>query len=196
MDVDFPSPSSVPRTPFSTQFDGKLTPVRMRRKRHHRVVDGNEQQQEESATVIGGSEGQQEVSATVVDGNKGQQEESATVNEDTGEEHERRTSKHARKPPASRAVVVVGWLPSAVQYLTDRNLRPEWADLLATWQILEAQITQNGSPTKGRLGTITSRPSSLSVWLQNRRYNVYPQLPPSFSAEFLAWWNALQPNWR
>ncbi|KAK0481034.1 hypothetical protein EDD18DRAFT_1013663, partial [Armillaria luteobubalina] len=41
-----------------------------------------------------------------------------------------------------------------------------------------------------------SRPSSLSIWLQNRRYNVYPQLPPSFSAEFLAWWNALQPNWR
>ncbi|KAK0505317.1 hypothetical protein EDD18DRAFT_1046986, partial [Armillaria luteobubalina] len=40
------------------------------------------------------------------------------------------------------------------------------------------------------------RPSSLSIWLQNRRYNVYPQLPPSFSAEFLAWWNALQLNWQ
>ncbi|KAK0493684.1 hypothetical protein EDD18DRAFT_1053314, partial [Armillaria luteobubalina] len=41
-----------------------------------------------------------------------------------------------------------------------------------------------------------SRPSSLTTWLQNRRYNVYPQLPASFSAEFLAWWNALQPDWR
>ncbi|KAK0500753.1 hypothetical protein EDD18DRAFT_1044246, partial [Armillaria luteobubalina] len=40
------------------------------------------------------------------------------------------------------------------------------------------------------------RPSSLTTWLQNRRYNVYPQLPASFSAEFLAWWNALQPDWR
>ncbi|KAK0486706.1 hypothetical protein EDD18DRAFT_1082779, partial [Armillaria luteobubalina] len=43
---------------------------------------------------------------------------------------------------------------------------------------------------------LNSRPSSLTMWLQNRRYNVYPQLPPSFSTQFLAWWNALQPVWR
>ncbi|KAK0477821.1 hypothetical protein IW261DRAFT_1565606 [Armillaria novae-zelandiae] len=195
LDADLPSRSSVPRTPPSRQFDGELTPVRMRRKRHNRVVDGNEQRQDESATVVDGSEGDagEDLERRT---SKRQQEESAAVDEDAGEEHERRTSKRARRLPASRALVAVGWLPSAVQYLTDSNLGPEWADLLAAWQVLEAQISQNGSPTKGRLGTITSRPSSLSVWLQNRRYNVYPQLPPSFSAEFLAWWNALQPNWR
>ncbi|KAK0499959.1 hypothetical protein EDD18DRAFT_1348763 [Armillaria luteobubalina] len=179
-DADLPSPSSVPKTSFPTDFDGDLTPVRIRRKRHNRVA--NE------------SEGRQEESGMVADGNEGRQEESTTVDEDAGEDHERRTSKRARKPPASRAVVAVGWLPSAVQYLTDSNLGSEWGDLLAAWQVLEAQISQSGSPTKGRLGAITSRPSSLSIWLQNRRYNVYPQLPPSFSVEFLAWWNALQPE--
>ncbi|KAK0474619.1 hypothetical protein IW261DRAFT_1568621 [Armillaria novae-zelandiae] len=171
LDADLLSRSSMPRTPPSRQFDGELTPVQMRRKWHNRVIDGNKQQQDESAMVVDGSEG------------------------DAGEDLERRMSKRAWRPPASRALVAVGWLPLAVQYLTDSNLGPEWAHLLAAWQVLEAQISQNRSPTKGRLGTITSRPSSLSVWLQNRRYNVYPQLPPSFSAEFLAWWNALQPNW-
>ncbi|KAK0493940.1 hypothetical protein EDD18DRAFT_1355855 [Armillaria luteobubalina] len=178
MDVDLPSPSSVPRIPFLTQFDGELTP------------------EEELVMVIDGSKGWQEVSATVVDGNEGQQEESTTVDEDAGEEHERRMSKHAWKLPASHAVVAVSWLPSEVKYLTDGNLGPEWADLLADWQVLEVQISQNGSPTKGQLGTITSRPLSLSVWLQNCCYNVHLQLLPLFSVEFLAWWNTLQPNWQ
>ncbi|KAK0492868.1 hypothetical protein EDD18DRAFT_1108478 [Armillaria luteobubalina] len=127
MEGDLPSPSSMPATSFSTDFDGDLMPVQMRWKRHNRVVDGNEGQQEDSAMV-----------------------------------------GYCRQSSTSLIVILA---------------------------VLEAQISQSGSLTKGRLGTITARPSSLSIWLQNRHYNVYLQLPPSFSAEFLAWWNALQPNW-
>lgn len=118
--------SVVPRSSFSTDVDGELTPVLMvnseLQKRQHRAIEGLQ------------GEG-----------------ESVIADDDGGEDHERRTSKRARKPPASRAVVAVGWLPSAVQYLTDTNLGLEWVDLLAAWQALEAQISQNGSPAKVHL---------------------------------------------
>ncbi|KAK0221286.1 hypothetical protein IW262DRAFT_1296016 [Armillaria fumosa] len=169
--ADIPGPSSIPRTSSSTDVDGETTPMlTVNCKRHHRAVDGNLGQQ------LG--------------------KEAATVDEEGGEDTERRVSKRAWKLPASRAMITVGWLPSAVQYLTDPNLGSEWLDLLAAWQVLEVLISQRGSPSKGRLGANTSRPSSLTTWLQNRRYNVYPQLPASFLAEFLAWWNALQLDWR
>ncbi|KAK0488215.1 hypothetical protein EDD18DRAFT_1359904 [Armillaria luteobubalina] len=169
--ADVPRPFNMPGTSSSTDVDGETTPtLTVNRKRHHRAVDGNLGQQ------LG--------------------EEAATVNEEGGEDTERRVSKRARKLPASHATIAVGWLPSAVQYLMDPNLGSEWLNLLAAWQVLEALISQRGSPSKGQLGANTSRPSSLTTWLQNRHYNVYPQLPASFSAEFLAWWNALQPDWR
>ncbi|KAK0477737.1 hypothetical protein EDD18DRAFT_1365240 [Armillaria luteobubalina] len=57
------------------------------------------------------------------------------------EDHERKMSKQAQKPPASHAAVAAGWLPSAVQYLMDINLGAEWLDLLAAWQTLEALIS-------------------------------------------------------
>ncbi|KAK0501076.1 hypothetical protein EDD18DRAFT_1348540 [Armillaria luteobubalina] len=132
----------------------------------------------------------------MVNGKQHQQEEDAvTVDDKGGEDTERRMSKCAWKPPASCAVIAAGWLPSAVQYLMDPNLGSDWLDLLVAWQVLEVLILQHGSPSKGRLGANTSRPSLLTMWLQNRRYNVYLQLPASFLGEFLAWWNTLQLDW-
>ncbi|KAK0209442.1 hypothetical protein IW262DRAFT_1302392 [Armillaria fumosa] len=95
------------------------------------------------------------------------EEDAVTVDDKGGEDTERRMSKRARKPPASCAVIAAGWLLSAVQYLMDPNLGSDWLDLLAAWQILEALISQCGLPSKGRLGANTSRPSSLTTWLQN-----------------------------
>ncbi|KAK0466630.1 hypothetical protein IW261DRAFT_1346529 [Armillaria novae-zelandiae] len=46
------------------------------------------------------------------------------------------------------------------------------------------------------MGAIASRPAVLTAWLLNRRYNVYPGIPATFSTDLLAWWNALQPGWR
>lgn len=109
-----------------------------------------------------------------------------------------RTSKRTRKRPAPREVVAVGWLPSAINYLTDLDLGEEWQDLLMAWQALEGRmsLSQGGTPGKGRMGAIASRPAVLSVWLANRRYNVYPGIPATFSTDLLVWWNALQPEWR
>ncbi|KAK0491904.1 hypothetical protein EDD18DRAFT_1258434 [Armillaria luteobubalina] len=56
-------------------------------------------------------------------------------------------------------------------------------------------LLQGGAPGKGRMGAIASRPAVLTVWLSNRRYNVYPGIPATFSTDLLAWWNALQPGW-
>ncbi|KAK0501995.1 hypothetical protein EDD18DRAFT_1100490 [Armillaria luteobubalina] len=80
---------------------GKLTPVR---KRHHKAVEGHGAQLGE--------------------------EESAGVDDDGGEDHKWRMSKHVQKPPASHSAIAAGWLPSAVQYLSDTNLGSEWLDLL------------------------------------------------------------------
>ncbi|KAK0491760.1 hypothetical protein EDD18DRAFT_1080458 [Armillaria luteobubalina] len=46
------------------------------------------------------------------------------------------------------------------------------------------------------MGAIASRPAVLTIWLSNRRYNVYPGIPATFSTELLMWWNTLQPQWR
>ncbi|KAK0497445.1 hypothetical protein EDD18DRAFT_1462239 [Armillaria luteobubalina] len=109
-----------------------------------------------------------------------------------------RTSKRTRKPPASCGVIAVGWLPSAITYLTDLELSEEWQDLLIAWQALEMRmsLSQGGAPGKGRMGAIASWPAVLMVWLSNRRYNVYLGIPATFSTDLLAWWNTLQPGWR
>ncbi|KAK0493250.1 hypothetical protein EDD18DRAFT_1356673 [Armillaria luteobubalina] len=61
-----------------------------------------------------------------------------------------RTSKHTCKPPASCGVVAVGWLPLAINYLTDLELSEEWQDLLVAWQALEVRMSllQGGTPGK------------------------------------------------
>ncbi|KAK0465770.1 hypothetical protein IW261DRAFT_1574848 [Armillaria novae-zelandiae] len=90
-----------------TDVDGELTPVQM--------VNDNLQKRHHEA----------------VEGDE------ARVDDDGGEDHERRMSKRTRKPPASHVAITVGWLPSAVQYLSDPNLSSEWLDLLGAWQVLE-----------------------------------------------------------
>ncbi|KAK0467411.1 hypothetical protein IW261DRAFT_1574131 [Armillaria novae-zelandiae] len=106
------SPSStVTRGSFSTDVDGELTPVQM--------VNDNLQKRHHEA----------------VEGDE------ARVDDDGGEDHERRMSKRTRKPPASHVAITVGWLPSAVQYLSDPNLSSEWLDLLGAWQVLEGLIS-------------------------------------------------------
>ncbi|KAK0470906.1 hypothetical protein IW261DRAFT_1572596 [Armillaria novae-zelandiae] len=87
-----------------------------------------------------------------------------------------RASKRARKPRARREVIATGWLTPA--------------DLEGLLQV------QGCSPGKGRMGALSSRPSALSHWLLNRRYNIYPHLPANFSNELCKWWNVMQPGWR
>ncbi|KAK0497916.1 hypothetical protein EDD18DRAFT_1104419 [Armillaria luteobubalina] len=107
-----------------------------------------------------------------------------------------RASKRARKPRIHREVVATGWLPPAVGYLSDITLGVEWQDLLVSWQDLEGRLQVQGcSPEKGHMGALSSRPSVLSHWLVNRRYNVYPHPPANFSNELCRWWNAMQPKW-
>ncbi|KAK0461498.1 hypothetical protein IW261DRAFT_1576962 [Armillaria novae-zelandiae] len=130
-----PSGSDWPLLPSldSDHFDdvqGKVMPVQtvndILQKRHHSVVDGDEARQGGEESTIGGDVG----------------------DKDNG----RRMSKRAQKPPASHALIAVGWLPSAVQYLTDRNLGSEWLDLLAAWQVLEGLISESGVTDKGSTG--------------------------------------------
>ncbi|KAK0492637.1 hypothetical protein EDD18DRAFT_1257624 [Armillaria luteobubalina] len=61
---------------------------------------------------------------------------------------------------------------------------------------MRMSLSQGSAPGKGRMGTIASRPVVLTVWLSNRRYNVYPGIPATFSTDLLVRWNALQPGWR
>ncbi|SJL18493.1 uncharacterized protein ARMOST_22083 [Armillaria ostoyae] len=175
--------SSQPVTMLSHDIDSTTLPaVPNAIKDQRQNADGNDKRRKHHA--IEAMEGSEGLSTITPDGNK--------------EDSEVRTSKRARKPAAPRQAIAVGWLPSAVQYLTDNALGSEWMDLLVSWQALEARmsLSQAGSPGKGWMGAIASRPATLSVWLSNRRYNVYPGLPTSFSTELLTWWNAMQPDWR
>ncbi|KAK0494771.1 hypothetical protein EDD18DRAFT_1354757 [Armillaria luteobubalina] len=137
--ADIPRPSNMPGMSSLTDVDGKTTPMPMVNcKQHHRVVNGNLGQQ------LG--------------------KEAATVDEEGGEDTERRVSKCAQKLPASHAMVTVGWLLSAVQYLMDPNLSSEWLNLLAAWQVLEALISQCGSPSKVCLSIPFSTTQTSRVW--------------------------------
>ncbi|KAK0500242.1 hypothetical protein EDD18DRAFT_1102398 [Armillaria luteobubalina] len=105
-------------------------------------------------------------------------------------------SKRACKPRTCREVVAMGWMPPAVGYLSDATLGSEWQNLLVSWQDLEACLQAQGcSPGKGHMGALSSRPSVLSHWLVNCRYNVYPHPPAHFSDKLCKWWNAMQPHW-
>ncbi|KAK0475354.1 hypothetical protein EDD18DRAFT_1367111 [Armillaria luteobubalina] len=107
-----------------------------------------------------------------------------------------RASKHTCKPHTHREVVVTGWMPPAVGYLSDATLGSEWQNLLVSWQDLKARLQAQGcSPGKGHMGALSSRPSVLSHWLINHHYNVYPHPPAHFSDKLCKWWNAMQPHW-
>lgn len=51
---------------------------------------------------------------------------------------------------------------------------------------------------KVRLSEVKLRPSELSRWLQTRKFGAIPDLAslPAYATQWIAWWNALQPEWR
>lgn len=54
------------------------------------------------------------------------------------------------------------------------------------------------SSLKARLPEAKARPTELSRWLQTRKYSHIPQLDSEqrFAEQWMAWWSALQPEWR
>ncbi|OBZ68738.1 hypothetical protein A0H81_11112 [Grifola frondosa] len=87
----------------------------------------------------------------------------------------------------------------AYAYLSGAALGPQWKECVESWWLLESQFSRGSG---GRLPPAAKiRPQNIGNWIIAHRplHNV-PVIQASeastFGAQWMAWWMAMQPNWR
>lgn len=109
------------------------------------------------------------------------------------------TSSNAKSDQKKRKTAADGdkpeWVTKATSLFESTNLGLEWKLLLSRWFKFEEQA---GFQDSGKLGT-RRRPRAVADWIQRARTPTFrPEITDfdEFAADFTAWWQSVQPEWR
>lgn len=122
----------------------------------------------------------------IAEGQTKARKRSGTSSNAKSDQKKRKTAADSDKPD---------WVAKVTSLFESTNLGPEWAALLSGWFKFEEQA---GFQDSGKLGT-RRRPRAVSDWIQRARTPTFrPEITDvdEFAADFTAWWQSLQPEWR
>ncbi|KAF6745168.1 hypothetical protein DFP72DRAFT_794857, partial [Ephemerocybe angulata] len=90
---------------------------------------------------------------------------------------------------------VVGWIEEVKAYLMNGVDSDEWKRCVEAWCMFE---TSTVASTNSRLGGSSQRPPIVTKWLKKKNLESVPQIDDleGYAMEWVAWWNAMQPNER
>lgn len=121
---------------------------------------------------------------------KGKARKRSGTSVETGSDQKKRKTS-----TSSESSGIPDWITKAKALLESNNLGVEWEVLLAAWLKFEEESGFQGS---GKLGT-HRRPRVIEDWIQRARLPTFrPEIKDieGFAADFTAWWQSLQPEWR